>query len=298
MPSWDDVLTELKTKESPLDEVRRKYLLRLHQHTGRNVICYYSGWLQKPNSNKAIITDSDKNGFMNAIYQLDRNKGLDLLLHTPGGGVEATESLVHYLRQMFKCNIRVIVPQIAMSAGTMIACSAKEIIMGKQSNLGPIDPQIGGMPTHGVLLEFNRAIQEIKADPHSLPIWQTIIQKYHPTFLNTCQNAIDMSTEVVTDWLTNCMFSESPDAENMAKNAVAKLNNHTDTKSHSRHIHIDEAKSIGLKIIDLEDDETLQDLVLTVHHAYMHTMAGSSVIKMIENHNGKAIVEHISLSPP
>ena len=141
MPGWNDVLKEIQNIASPLDAVRRKYTRNLFNKTKRNVICYYSGWLQKPNVQGADISDVDKNGFMNAIHGLDRSKGLDLLLHTPGGGVAATESIVDYLRQMFGTDIRAIVPQIAMSAGTMIACSCKSIVLGKDSHLGPVDPQ-------------------------------------------------------------------------------------------------------------------------------------------------------------
>jgi ClpP class serine protease len=67
------------------------------------------------------ITDEDKNGFMMAVHKLDRTKGLDLFLHTPGGSISSTQSIVDYLHKMFGKNIRAIVPQIAMSAGTMIA---------------------------------------------------------------------------------------------------------------------------------------------------------------------------------
>ncbi len=63
-----------------------------------------------------------------------------MILHTPGGDIAATESIVDYLYCMFDKDIRVIVPQISMSAGTMIALASKEIVMGKHSNLGPIDP--------------------------------------------------------------------------------------------------------------------------------------------------------------
>jgi ClpP class serine protease len=62
---------------------------------------------------------------------------------------------------MFDVNIRAIIPQIAMSAGTMIACACREILMGKQSSLGPIDPQIGGLAAHGVIEEFTNAQKEV-----------------------------------------------------------------------------------------------------------------------------------------
>lgn len=134
----------------------RKYLKGLFDKTNRNVIAYYSGWLEKEGIRGVDITDSDKNAFMAAIHKFDRTKGFDLILHTPGGNVATTESLLDYLRIMFGDNIRAIIPQLAMSAGTMISCACKEIIMGKPSNLGPIDPQFGGIAAHGVIDEFEK----------------------------------------------------------------------------------------------------------------------------------------------
>jgi ClpP class serine protease len=88
----------------------------------------------------------------------------------------ATESLVDYLRSMFGTDIRAIIPQIALSGGTMIALACKEIIMGKHSSLGPIDPQFNGMPAHGIIEEFNQAAHEIKADQSKIPLWQMIFK--------------------------------------------------------------------------------------------------------------------------
>lgn len=140
MPNWHEISEELKQAGSTFDVIRRKYIKELSQKTDRNVIIYYSGWLQKNNIEGLEVNDADKNGLMTVIHKLDRSKGLDLVLHTPGGDTAATESIVDYLHSMFGNDIRAIVPQLAMSAGTMIACSCKEIIMGQQSSLGPIDP--------------------------------------------------------------------------------------------------------------------------------------------------------------
>lgn len=164
MPNWNQLLNEIKAAEGVQDQVRRKYLGRLHELTGRNVIAYYSGWLQRGNEVATEINDEDKNGFMTVIHEMDRSKGLDLILHTPGGDTAATESLVDYLRSMFGTNIRAVVPQLAMSGGTMIACACREIMMGKQSSLGPIDPHFAGIPAHGVVEEFERAKKEIRED--------------------------------------------------------------------------------------------------------------------------------------
>ena len=66
-----------------MDFVRRKYLAELAQRTGRNLIVYYSGWLQKEDYVRSspgsfALTDADKNGFMAAIHNMDRNRGLDV----------------------------------------------------------------------------------------------------------------------------------------------------------------------------------------------------------------------------
>ncbi len=85
-------------------------------------------------------------------------------------------------------------------------------------------------------------------------------------------------------------------AKESANKVVEQLGSHEDTKTHARHIHIDEAKSLGLKIKSLESDfkKDFQDLVLTIHHAYMHTFASSTAIRIVENHLGNAIVFNLA----
>lgn len=296
MPSWNQVLNEIEKspRKDALDYVRLRYLRKLQKKTGRNVISYYSGFLQKQEYRFHAINDGDKNGFMSTIHGLDRSKGLDLVLHTPGGDIAATESIVDYLRKMFGTDIRAVIPQLAMSAGTMIACACREIIMGKQSNIGPIDPQFSGIAAQGVLEEFRQAIAEVKADPGSVPIWQAIIGKYHPTFIGDCQKAVDLSEYLVMNWLISGMFKGDPAAAVRAKQIVDELGSHSKTKVHARHVHVDEAKALGLTIKTLEDDfdDEYQDLVLTIHHTYMHTFTKSSSVKIFENHTGQRMVLH------
>lgn len=294
MPNWKEVLQEVskvnQQGNQALDVVRRKYLKRIHKHTGRNVIAYYSGWLQRPNSRDAAVNDKDISGFMLNINKLDRDKGLDLLLHTPGGDLAATEALVNYLKSMFGKNIRAIVPQLSMSAGTMIALACKEIIMGKHSSLGPIDPQMGNMPCQAVVAEFEKARAEIQASPNNAALWQFIISKYHPTFLSSCKHAIDMSNDLAEQWLKNNMCEGE---DTIADTILDHFSSHDDQKTHSRHIPIEKCKDLGVKIIDLEDDDKLQDLVLTTHHAFMHTFSNTGALKIIENQNGIAFIEHL-----
>lgn len=291
MPNWNQVLNQVNTAGSAFDIIRRRYIAQLHEKTGRNVISYYSGWLQKKDVQGLEINDEDKNGLMTVVHEIDRSLGLDLVLHTPGGETAATESIVHYLRSMFGTNMRAIIPQLAMSGGTMMACACQEILMGKPSSLGPIDPHFGGIPAHGVLEEFERAVKEVKADPAKIPIWQAVVAKYAPSFLGECQKAIDWSNEMTEEWLRTGMFNGESDASEKAVRIVKELADHALTKSHSRHLHIERCKEIGLKISALEEDQDLQEKVLSVHHAYMLTLSHTSAYKIIENHKGIAFIK-------
>ncbi len=155
---------------------------------------------------------------------------------------------------MFDGNIRAFVPQIAMSAGTMIACACNTIIMGKQSNIGPIDPQFNNIPAQGVISEFKKALDEIKKNPINNSYMAGCRWQYHPTFIEECQNAIDMSAAMVKEWLCNGMFNGENDADEKSQKIVNYLMSHKDTKTHARHIHMEEAQDIGLDIKSLESD--------------------------------------------
>lgn len=276
-----------------LFSMRKKKMEELCAMTNRNLICYVSSWLQSTNRNPDLqINDSDMNGFMNAVAGIkDRSKGLDLILHTPGGSVAATESIVNYLRKLFNNDIRVIVPHMAMSAGTMIACSSKEIIMGKESSLGPIDPQYHNVPAQGVVKEFNKAMKETIRDPNRSLIWREIISQYRPTFVGECKNVINMSNELVNGWLCDCMFQKDKNRKAKAKRVLKELGKHDASKMHDRHYDCIKCQNMGLNVTALENDQNIQDKVLSIYHTYLLSIYRlPEVIKFIENQNGQTFI--------
>lgn len=291
MPSWSEIITDVNLYSNvgiELDKKREEYLRRLHSITGRNVIAYYSGWLTNPSAPHVSIEEQDKNAFMTTIYKLDRTKGLDLILHTPGGDIAATESIVTYLKKMFNGDVRAFIPQISMSAGTMIAMSCKEIIMGEQSSLGPIDPQMGGIACQAVVDEFRRAVDEVSKNPAALGLWQTIISKYHPTFLTACENAIAWSVELAEQWLNEV------NSEIDFDKIKGVFLNHNKSYSHSRHLSKQDCKDAGLNVIDLEENQELQDVLLSLHHCYMILLDKFLISKIVENNIGGRYIQHYS----
>src|SRR5262249_52143366 len=149
---------------------------------------------------------------------------------------------------------------------------------------GPIDPHLRGFPAYGVKEEFKRAIREVSSDPATIPVWQAIISRYGPTFLSQCENAIDWAKEFVETQLKEVMFEGDPQAGKKAKKIVRQLTDYRGNKTHQRHIHYDELVAMGLKVTRIEDEQAFQDVLLTVHHCFMHTLMNTATFKIIENH--------------
>ena len=191
---------------------------RLHEHTGRDVILYATALTQTDKNAPAsalVINDEDIHSFMEVNADLDGGS-LDLILHSPGGSPEAAEAIVTYLRLRFS-HIRVIVPNLAMSAATMIACAADEIVLGKHSFLGPTDPQIvistpfGSRlaPAQAILHQFDKARQDA-ADPAKFAVWIPMLDQYAPDLLIRCETALALSEDLVMSWLKEYMLRGEP----------------------------------------------------------------------------------------
>ncbi|MDE2889388.1 MAG: serine protease [Gemmatimonadota bacterium] len=272
----------------------------MHEYTGRNLILYASGWIQKEAPAPLVsIGDEDIHALMEVTSDL-HGENLDLILHSPGGSPEAAEAMVSYLRLRFS-HIRVIVPQLAMSAATMISCAADEIVLGKHSFLGPTDPQVllntslgtRFVPAQAILDQFDRAQQEC-SDPSKLSAWLPMLSQYGPDLLVQCETALSLSKELVRTWLATYMFRDSEENWKMASSVSSWLADHKQFKSHSRHISRGDLREHQLNVSSLEDDDLLQDLSLSVFHATTHTFTGTPAVKIVENHTGRAFIkQHI-----
>lgn len=312
MPTWGDILKELSDQleagiSSP-DPLRRKYLTSLSHHTSRPTILYASCFTQnRPDipASALSINDEDIQGLMEVTYGV-KGPSLDLILHSPGGVLTAAEGIVRYLRSRFT-DIRVIVPQLAMSAATMIACSANRVIMGKHSFLGPTDPQliletklgVRSVPAQAIIDQFEYAQKEC-ADQSKLASWLPMLAQYGPDLLQQCRNASSLSRILVNEWLKEFMFSDHKDASEKAKRLSDWLCAHSEFMNHGRHIPRTTLREYGMVIDDLESDQELQDLVLSVFHATTHTFTRTTAVKIIENHDGRAFIKQVGsvMIPP
>ncbi|MEU6528280.1 hypothetical protein ABZ869_03705 [Streptomyces sp. NPDC046928] len=303
MPSWNNLL-----KEAPanLDEKSAWIIARQTAALGeigrlrgdRNVVLYGSAFLQKPRAapESLMIHHEDLNSFMSVIYGMDWSKGLTLVLHTPGGATNATESIVAYLRSKFS-DFEVIVPTYAMSAGTMISLAANRVIMGRQSQLGPIDPQLGvqqgrSVSARAIVEQFERARTEVLDDVRSAHVWAPVVQSLGPALLQEAQNALDYSENMVAKWLSAYMFDGEADAINHGKAVAHHFNDASTHKSHGRRIDRDEARQHGVVVEDLEDSQELQEAVLTSYHVMTIGFEHGPAVKWMIGQNGAMWVKN------
>lgn len=306
MPDLKSIRGEIiKDKTAAQDKIRRRYLAKLYKLTGIDTIIYASAFspiqlpdIRLPNS-IISITNDDIQGFMAALHGL-KGKQLDLILHSPGGTLEAADQIVQYLRRKYEY-IRAIVPQNAMSAATMIACACDEIVMGKHSAIGPIDPQITLVTENGqftapaqvIIMEYERAKNEVTANPNLNPIWATKFKAYPPGILDICETTLKLAKEKVTEWLEKYMLKDKME---MAKKIAEWLADFSIHKTHARPIGIEDAKKIGLKITQLESNQQFQEIVLSLYHSTIVTFETTNCTKLVENHKGQGRFLNIELN--
>lgn len=304
MGSWNDLVSEFtavpeEQKNPWLEAKMRGTLEQIGSLRGdRHVLLYGSAFLQKGGfapSQMLSVTHEDINGFMSSIFQMDWSKGLTLILHTPGGDPNAAAAIVDYLRDKFE-QVEVIVPTLAMSAGTMMALASDSIVMGRQSQLGPIDPQLVGGPrqmsARAVVEQFERARDEIMEDQTAAHVWAPILAQVGPSLLQESQDALDFSEDLVAGWLERWMKSTAGDPKKAGRAIAHHFNDATTHKSHGRRINRQEAADNGVVVEELEADDDLQEAVLTVYHLMTILFEQSLLVKAIFSDHGRAWVKN------
>lgn len=296
MPSWPELQDELNrvqpnSRGDYLAKASRRAIAKISRLYDRNVLLYGSSFLQKPGV-PGVYTSigmEDINGFMAGVRGHDSAKGLLLILHTPGGLAEAAQTIVDYLRSKYS-SVDVLVPTYAMSAGTMIALGCDRIIMGRQSQLGPTDPQLivgnRSFSAHSIVEQFEDAKAEITKFPVLAHAWVPILRSYGPALLQEARKSITYGQELVRIWLEKYMLLDRPDAKQQAKR-VADFFGGNKHGSHGRRIDRDEARGQNLVVVDLEDDQALQEEVLTLYHLSTIAFEIGPALKFVVSSNGR-----------
>ena len=239
---------------------RQDIIRQIQSTTKRRLICYVAG-----SSRQCLINRSDTVPFVDLLHNVQHGESVELLLHTSGGNVDIAEKLMRLVRSRVgqDAEIRVIVPDFAKSAGTVMVLGADCVVMSDSSELGPIDPQMEFPDSHGnvrlhsvqtYLDAYEEHYRIISENPDNVAS-KIMLGKIDPDTVTLCQAVMARARQSAEYLLMHGMFRKGGNITQ----TVSKL---LDTKrwlSHSQMISWADANDpeIGLIVEYLRQDDDL-----------------------------------------
>jgi hypothetical protein len=282
---WNDFVTSAPLTGADLFSLRKLCYEDIEEHRSRPLLVYATKFLEGvPQGAPNFIDLSDIDGFTDLVNSVKGDGSVDVLLHSPGGRPDATERLVNLLRGKFD-EVNFLIPHSAYSAATMLALSGNKIILHRSATLGPIDPQINGIPARSIKRGFEKAKERIvKEGPETLPAYIPLIEKYSLDLLELCEDSEKLSRKLVSAWLQQYMFKGDKKAAQKIRKAVAYFSDYDRHLLHSRPLTLDKLSKFGLEI-ELADD-SLQELLWEAYILLNGFFNVSQFVKLYESAHG------------
>lgn len=262
---------------SIVQEVLSRHLLEIEKSSERDALVLYG----------PIVHGLDRLAFDAIEAIANRKDRLILILHTEGGLAEVVERIVDCIRHRYK-DVAVLIPDRAMSAGTILAMACDSILMDHFSRLGPIDPQIlrNGkfVPARSYSLMYQRLIEKDQKGELSAPD-AMLINKLDLAELHAFEQAEQLSIKLLRKWLAAYKFkgwnvtassktAVTPEMrEKRAEEIAAQLNDNTRWHSHGRGISRETLEQeLKLQVDKLEEHDALAKAVHAYHDCLVDYM--------------------------
>lgn len=260
--------------DNTIKETLSSRLSKIEEHFSADTIFYYGE-----------MHPSYQKMFRDFIEKLKNDGNLNkdtlvILLNTPGGSVETVEKMVDIIRYHYK-KLYFVIPDYAMSAGTIFCMSGDKIFMDYSSSLGPIDPQVFNgkeyVPALGYLDQVNKMLEKAK-DGTITQAEFLILQSLDLAMLSRYEQAKNLTITLLKKWLVEYKFKDwavhstnlekkgqpvTEDEKKLRAEEIAKiLGDNKFWHSHGRMIGIDTLKTVlKLKIEDYSKDIGLRNMV-------------------------------------
>jgi hypothetical protein len=259
--------------DKTVNDILKEKVFQLEEYFEANVVFYYG---EIHHAYERFFRD-----FIENCKQLDNTKNrLVVFLNTPGGSVETVEKMVDIIRYHFK-EVYFVVPDYAMSAGTIFCMSGNKIFMDYSSSLGPIDPQVFNgkeyVPALGYLDQVEKLLEKSRNNTLT-PAEFVILQNQDLALLSRYEQAKNLTITLLKKWLVEYKFDnwkthrstpskkDKPVTEGekkeRAEQIAVMLGDNKLWHSHGRMIGIKTLKDIiKLEIDDYSEDVKLRGLI-------------------------------------
>jgi hypothetical protein len=235
---------------------RQELIKEIEAITQTQLLCYIGG-------SATVVSRDDVLFLVDLLHNVKRNKPIDLLLHTGGGDMDAAEKLISMISEAAgDAQLRVIVPDFAKSAGTLMALGADAIVMSDSSELGPIDPQVISDDSRGETLvtaiqnyldAYEEACGAVNADPSDAAA-RIMLQKFDPARVHQFRATIRRARSLAEKLLQSRMFRENGENYTLP---VSELMNTKKYQSHGQMIGFEDAKRLCLSVQYLTPNDSL-----------------------------------------
>ena len=168
--------------------------------------------------------------------------------------------------------------------------------MGRQSQLGPTDPQLifdsRPFSAHSIVQQFEEAKRDIAGNAVMAHAWAPVLRSFGPALLQEARKSIAYGQSLVKGWLQKYMLAERSDPAALAEQ-IAEYFSSDEHGSHGRRISRDDAKVHQLEIVDLEDNQDLQEQVLTLYHLSTIAFDNGPAVKSVVSSNGRVWIKNM-----
>jgi len=229
-------------------DFRKNCYLDIENLRGRPLIVYASKFIDGSTQGAPVSIElNDVDGFTDLVNHITGTDSIDVLIHSPGGSPVATERIVTVLRSKFS-HVHFLVPHSAYSAATMLALSGDSIVLHPNATLGPIDPQINGVPARSIKRGFENVKRKIiEEGPEALPAYLPLIEKYTLDLLELCDDSEKLSKELVRNWIRKYMFKGKINSA-IIKKAIDYFSDYDRHLIHARPLTFNKVKHLKLNI--------------------------------------------------
>jgi hypothetical protein len=240
---------------------RQEMIRSIESRTKRCLLCYVAGI-------GAPIERDDVAGFVDLLHNVRKGRDIDLLLHTGGGDTDAAEKLMSLIRDTVDEGwLRVVVPDFAKSAGTLMALAADRIVMSDTSELGPIDPQVLRPDGQGVLTlrpiqsyldAYDTHAAALRSNPGD-PVARVMLDKLDPATLKFFEAARERARSLAERHLREFMFQPRNGKPGNVTKTASRLIDTKSWLSHGQMIGWQAAEEMDLLVeyMDPKSDEWL-----------------------------------------